>query len=355
MSENTQVTLTGSSAQKLPVGKNFDAVDIGKFILSILVCCIHSLGGIHDGLAPVSKIAVPMFFAFSGFFFFRKWNKNPSFKETYIPFVKRNLILYIVWLIILLPITMYTYRFFKDGIVHGILLITVRFFFGGLFASSWYIMACVIGTGIVCIVSKKLNNYVLLGVGGVIYIICVLISNYRGLFNTEGPFLQLFVYIYPGTFYHSFPASILFLSVGKVIAEYGWKMNVRLWGLLSVFSIGLMFAEYYLIEFIGCKVDNDCYFTLIPAGIFITLFLLSIDRPVKHSRYFRGLSTLNYVMHGSVINTLMILTNYIQVERGSAVWYSIRFFATEFICIAVGLIILYLEYNRKVKVLKYLH
>lgn len=210
--------------------KQYDSVDLGKLILSVLVCCIHTLGGIYSGLAPWTRVAVPVFFCLSGYFFFIKWSADPSFMRTYLPYAKRILILYGLWLLILWPIALSTYRFFSKGILNDIVLIIVRFFFGGLFASSWYLMATVIGVGLVCFADRKIPDAVLVLMGLVIYVICVLCSNYRGLFSDDGFFLRLFVYLYPGTIYHSFPVGLFFIVVGKVLAGRELSSDGAKWG-----------------------------------------------------------------------------------------------------------------------------
>ena len=195
---------------------------------------------------------------------------------------------------------------------------------------------------------------------GLLYVICILVSNYRGLFETESWFVQLFVYFYPGTMYHSFPTSLLFLSVGKIISENGFDGNLKKWGWLATCSLLLLCAEYVLIDSIGCMIDNDCYFMLIPCCIFLALFTFSWSIKIKFSSLLRSLSTINYVMHGSVIFIIEVIMRTIGntipiIEESAIVKYSIRFLGTELICFSVGLVILYIENRYRVKFLKFMH
>ena len=83
--------------------KNFNSIDIAKFVMAILVMSIH----ISTGLSPstndflsncLARIAVPFFFIASGFFFFRK-TENLEFKNL-IKTLKRIFLLFLGWTII---------------------------------------------------------------------------------------------------------------------------------------------------------------------------------------------------------------------------------------------------------------
>ena len=62
--------------------KKYDAIDLMKFILSLLVVALH-VPPIREGyehLRIICRLAVPLFFITSGFFFFKK-TKDVAFNE----------------------------------------------------------------------------------------------------------------------------------------------------------------------------------------------------------------------------------------------------------------------------------
>ena len=95
--------------------KEYNSLDILKFVLSILIMVIHT--GIDKTIiSPLLRIAVPLFFIISSFFFFSKIN-SISEKEkpaALLRFVKRNLGLYLFWAIIQLPVKIYVNGYFND-------------------------------------------------------------------------------------------------------------------------------------------------------------------------------------------------------------------------------------------------
>ena len=63
--------------------KKYGAIDIAKYVSALLVVCIHTFPFYEVSvrlnaywIQTVCRLAVPFFFVSSGFFFFRKWDKN---------------------------------------------------------------------------------------------------------------------------------------------------------------------------------------------------------------------------------------------------------------------------------------
>lgn len=88
--------------------KNYDALDLLKFIMSIMVVAIHTRL-FEDVTFPWLRIAVPVFFMISSYFFFAKIRNTETVaqKSALLNFTKRNLQLYLFYFVLLLPITLY--------------------------------------------------------------------------------------------------------------------------------------------------------------------------------------------------------------------------------------------------------
>ena len=54
--------------------KKYNLIDVVKFILAILIMIIHS-GIDKTVISPILRVAVPLFFIISAYFFFRKLTK----------------------------------------------------------------------------------------------------------------------------------------------------------------------------------------------------------------------------------------------------------------------------------------
>ena len=91
--------------------------DIVKFIMALMVVAIHS-SLFPMVLYPWLRLAVPMFFIISSYFFFGNLRKVETDKEKnkrLWKYVKRNLILYGFWFVVLLPYTLYPFALLKSS------------------------------------------------------------------------------------------------------------------------------------------------------------------------------------------------------------------------------------------------
>ncbi len=287
--------------------------DILKLIFSIFVVIIHSMGR-YAGY-PFIRTAVPMFFFISGYLYFRKQHKNENVNNrlhNYWHYIKRILILYLAWFIVLLPYLIYTRQWFSNGILNGLGILIIRFVFNSTFTGSWYLMAVVIGIGLLHIMSQKFSDEVILLFSIIIYFLCCAASNYRGLFNKNNIIFFL-IYNYPGTFYTSFPAGLVWLQIGKMFVnpKCGKKISIHKLLVFFVMSLILLFGEYLLINKLECCVDNDCYLMLLPLVCCVGAFAVWYDLPgsylwlTKEKSYeLRNVSTIIFCSHGACI-TLM--------------------------------------------------
>lgn len=333
----------------------FTGLDILKFVLSIFICIHHTLGEIGgiSWVYPITRVAVPTFFPISGFLYFRKAASAENKKKVYTSFLKRNAVLYSVWFILLLPITITRYSYFINGIVKGLFRFIVQLLFGSTFPASWFLPALVLGVGLLVLMDKFLKTKTQMIVGAVFYCICVLTSNYRGLISPDRLFYKIFVIIYPGTVCRSFPVSILPLVIGKHLAEKNFlieKNTQKDYSLLAI-SCVLLYIEHILIERLGCCVENDCYFTL-PLAAY-ALFMVCAGSKVKLpcAKKLRNLSTINYCAHLSVVSALRGRV-FSDARLRKPAMSAVIFFVTEIIVFSFGMAVLALEKNKKFRWLK---
>lgn len=137
--------------------------DVLKFVLALLIVALHTQ--LFPGIMkPWVRIAVPLFFMVSSFFFFRKVNKCTDAAEArgvLAHFVKRSGMLYLFWFAVLLIPTIGIREYFNDGVLTGVAAMARDAVFGSTFVASWFITANVI---CVCIVFVMCRFKALLGV-----------------------------------------------------------------------------------------------------------------------------------------------------------------------------------------------
>ncbi len=276
------------------VTKEYNAIDLLKFILSVFVMVIHS-GMDKTVISPVLRTAVPLFFIVSAFFFFSK-------KSSLLRFIKRNVYLYLIWSVVQIPIVLYTRDYLSGSAITGIKNIAMDIVLGNGFTGSWYIMAMVIGMPIVAFLSKKISTIWLVIVTAPIYVVCCFATNYWNLLP-ENSWLVILIEGYQNTtglyIFTSFPIALFWISVGKLLAEKPFVIGNWLLWLLGAVSAGLLAMERVFIVGYGWEITDDCYFML--AFLCPVIFLLFKRWNIVFTTRFRlrEYSTLIYVVHGS--------------------------------------------------------
>ena len=265
----------------------------------------------------------------------------------------RILKLYLAWLILLFPVTVWNRKYFSEGIFAGLKKILKGFVFGSTFPASWYLMALIIGTALVYIGSRYMENCVVFIVGTVLYIICCLLSNYGNFCGS----LRVINGIYPTAFFNSFPVAIIWISLGKVFAEHE-ELSLRLAKVKSsgaVLSILLLYCEWFLIRHFRTGESNDCYFMLVPCAMFIFTIIITGTRVIRYARQMRMASTITYCMH---ISTALILDEFInfgEVFGNLALALIIRYCLVVLLCMIVSYFIIIIAEKGKCRIVRNLY
>ena len=196
---------------------NYDSIDLLKIILSVLIVQIHS-DFYLPWMKPYVRLAVPLFFIISAYFFFRK---NPSSKNL-LSYIKRLSILYAFWFMVFGTYFLYMNREeFGSGVLNGAIFFLKSLLFGSTFAASWYITASVIGTIVVFYLSKFVSNFFLLFISVLAYTITTLSTSYYKVFSDNIGIIDDWYYSITNTHLSvSFPVSILWIVIGKLLANY---------------------------------------------------------------------------------------------------------------------------------------
>ncbi len=289
--------------------KTYDAkFDLVKFALAILVLAIHSTLW-PEVLYPWLRIAVPLFFMISSYFLFSKLSEARPEKHKKIlkSFVFRNLKLYLLWFLLLLPFTLYLRReaWFSLSPLENVWIIFRSALFDSTFVASWFITATVLGTLLVYALCKLLkNNCAVFLLTLAAFVFVTLSSSWHtvladtALLRGIDGYLNVF-----GSLANSYPAALFWVFFGKIFAE---KKEVSLpTPLLSMFAVVgavALFAEWKWIASLDGGINYDSYFSLAP--LCLSLFaLLQKVKPIcwAPSVYFKRASTVLYVLHGTAV------------------------------------------------------
>lgn len=282
-----------------PLSRTYHSIDLLKVVAALLVVAIHAFPA-HDGGQPLpinlfSRMAVPVFFVVSAFFFFKK---KPG-REQLLRYLKRMGALYAFWLVVEAYITI-------DGaflshpewpLGKALAIFARNFLLNSTFSGSWFIMALIIGIPLVYWLCKRLNTWAVLTIGIGCYIPIVATTNYyaylpEGAQHATDAALKALGYYHNSAF-----AALAFCAMGRLIAEHeaaiarlkGWTTTVAL--ALCV-ALAWMEVAYHEARF------ADCYFMLVPTTAAIVVWVLKHETAMNLPyALLRNFSTVTYFSH----------------------------------------------------------
>ncbi len=298
------------------VPKNYDSFDVVKFISAIAIIAIHTQF-CSAVLYPWLRLAVPLFFTISSYLFFSKVNCTVALEQrsVLILFVKRILLLYAVWFVLLLPYTLFVRReWFDDGVLWGILQMLRHFFFGSTFPLSWFLMANLIAVVIV-FCCRKIHNGLLLLVSGGLNVFCCLVSGYQQLFPIIA-LIQHTIEPYIGSVMFNFIVALFWVSLGKSFAEGFIQVKLIMAVITSLILLVLLYVEFTVTrDVLHLQFDRDCFFMLIPCVVFLFALLLNtVDSfRCKYAMFLRRSSVLIYIIHCPILFVVRHLLAYFSV------------------------------------------
>lgn len=271
------------------------SLDQAKVVLALMVVCIHSSllkdfsGAInYFFVQSVFRVAVPLFFIISGFYFFGFLAKGGDFKK----WALRIVIMHTIWSLVYL----YFYIPFGEPLPKVFIEVAKRYIEGYL--HLWFLTA-LLGGACVLMLLRKLKDAQLL-VFSLVVFICGALIQYLGSYHVfAGEYLdKLFnkTHIYRNFLFVGFP----FLTVGYLIAKNKEKLLGRINALIALSVIGgvlLILEGLANLIFIPNHNENfDILFSLIVVSPFLFMLLMSSSRATSSSIY-SDLSACIYFVH----------------------------------------------------------
>lgn len=258
-------------------------LDYFKILLATLVITIHmqplfTQGSLLGWLISngISRIAVPCFFIINGYFIFSKiTDKKAIFK-----YLKRLLIIYIVWALIYLPFT------FGGSIPKTLLNLFVGYY------HLWYVPALIIGVALLFILKKFIrNNYVLLFIAIALYFIGSIIqysfvsTSMAELLLYRNALFDAFPYIFIGFFIHSIKDklsdsnfSMVYVLFAVTLCTLFFESYLAYHNLTErdMFASSILFCPALVMIILRHSkyTQNDGYIGLLSSGIYFSHLLV---------------------------------------------------------------------------------
>ena len=286
--------------------KNYDAIDIAKFVASILIFTMHCnvFGNeyIYNlALGITARWGVPFFFLSSAFFLFSKSENGNIKKDTLIRYVNRLMMLYVVWAVINLPNIFYQRLYSKNlHCIYTWLVFLKNSILSSTFTASWYLGSSIFSAWIVFLLSKKFRTKTVIGIVFFTYILCALSSVYCGILPPAAGRV-LIIFDFPWNIFNG----CVYFAIGKYVYENResiTKICTKKMSVVFFFLFYVLFAvEIYVSKYYGYFRTDDVAFSTICFAFFSFLFCLQSDIRIKNGILFRKLSIVIFCCQGNVL------------------------------------------------------
>lgn len=298
--------------------KTYSSIDCLKFFLAICVVGIHTsgpFGGTTLGLVIaiiIFTMAVPLYFAVSGFFFYGKIRKHLDVKTVKV-YCWRLGRVYLLWTLLYIPHVITDYRTHRGWgmLENGIIVLIRNIFFLGSYNHLWYLLACIWGGILLFFCIKALKDWrksVVLCI--VIYCIALLFDSCAGIWPVH---LRSIPMMYQG-YFNSVRNGLLFgfPFMGIGIAAYEMQ-NMKSGRALLV---AVLFFLYRIVATSVIKwYDMELGLLVTPGtwgcSLFLLVWLLRLELPISDalSQWLRKSSIIMFLIHPYMIDVASVVTN----------------------------------------------
>ena len=286
--------------------KTFDAIDLTKFIGSVLVFSMHC-GALNDFrnegfiLEVIARWSVPFFFICSSYFLFKK-SVNGVMEKTVIQhYLIRIASLYAIWLLVNTPNILFTRLYSKDLSKASTWLIFIKnSLLSSSYTGSWYLTSSIFSAFTVYMLYKNYKTKTVLLITFVVYLFCIFSSAYHGLIPTSIAAVLDFL---------CFPLNIfnggIYFAIGKYIYENEEKLiyyfsTTKCLIFFFVFY-AMVFIEVLCAKYLDVLGMTDVTFSIIGVSFFLFLFCIQIRINIKNAVLLRKISTIIYCSQGNVL------------------------------------------------------
>ncbi len=305
--------------------KTFYLIDIFKFVCALLVLMIHTqpLSSFSELISAglrtmVFPIAVPFFFATTGFFFFKKLsNSEPSeTKNVIVGTEKRLVFLYLFYSAVYFPFVLKGWL--SDGIqIKEVLSYLHSFFIYSSFSTIWYLLASAVAVLLAYVSFKKLGIKLGFLISLIPYCFGTLISSYYGIVN-KIPFFSIIIDGYHTVFLHIKNGLLfgwVYVMLGGIIYKLYSENKIKSKPLLYVGMIGTfgMVCVEALAQYVFHWENKgvDLKFFLIPFTFFFICVLLMLEEKLSSLKLIQN--NQNLWLHLRKLSILIFLLQRIPI------------------------------------------
>ena len=294
--------------------KNYNAIDLVKFICAIIVITVHThpLYETNETLNFISsnvigRIVIPFYLLCAGYFFQQGILSNS--KDYYKKYLHRISKIYIIWSIITIPAGILLISKYIDiNPITSIVGLIIGIIYSGTYYHLWYMAALIFSIFILYNLNKYIRLRTLLICTLLLY--CIgLTETYYHLFTILGlnhiidPYFNIFITTRNGLFF-----GLLFVCIGMILYKYPCRIK-HIKRYILLFSI-LLFIEAFTVKNYNLALDYNMYISNIPLIYFLVSYLLRVNLTLNLDyKKLRVYSTLLYFSHGMFLEYIPLIFN----------------------------------------------
>ncbi len=292
-------------------------LDLLKTMCAFLIICIHAPfpGLVGDIFTPLTRIAVPLFFMITGFYYSRTKERQKEKKQIskiFKLFASAN-ILYLFWSLVIAfisgeSITTFISNSFSVKSILQFLLFNESPFGAHL----WYLGAILYVLIIIFLFEKKWNRQKLYPIIPVLLFLDLALGKYS---------LLLFGQSIPYVFIRNFLCvGLPYFLIGDMINTYSIKMKPKNASLLSIIFIATTLTERFVLGYFNLNATRDHYIST--TLLAVSVFLLAVHFDDKqNSKIYDGL----YYIGANLSSGIYILHPIFIVIMSKAVGFISRY------------------------------
>lgn len=323
-----------------------NSIDIFRYFCAMLIVAIHTHPGIEFGgevgfftYKVFTRIAVPFFFAVSGYYFVGSLQDN---KKVLWKTVKKLLIVYAVWSVIYIVYDLIQLISKAQPITPYLKQLAVDIFTKGTYYQMWFIPSLIIAI----LVTYLFHKLKLLKFLAIISVFLVLLGAYCTLYFHSAlstpiikDLLKLEHYV---TIRRTVFTAIPFFSSGYFLQRFSGKLS-RISNKKLIITVSIIFTLFLAEIIVGkvLKIISSAIITTFLYPLVLSIILLLLKNPMpnksKTSEICRKLSNFTYYSHPLFI---FLITNLKRVITGTEMIGIPMFVSTVFVTALVGLLLI---------------
>lgn len=331
--------------------KEYNAVDIFKFICAILVVLIHTkpfenVFWIDAAIGILTRFAVPYFFISSAFFLFKRLsiseNKNAVYKNYFVRLTR----FYLIWFLIFNVVSAFR------GNSYNVFGYIRQFFFCTNGSPLWFMSALIWASLFVFLLEKVISKKKTLVIACLFWILGYAFSTLRVvlvgniIFDSINNSVVSFIGTQNGLFF-AFP----YVALGSVLADKQSIKKEHLFNVTGIIvSLMLLSVESLFAVTILHSDLTFLWLSALPLAYFTMKLTLTMEIGWNIDFYYiRKSSTLLYVIHVLVMRFINdVISQYNIVDTYNLIY----FFATIFVSLLLVFVIVSL--SKRYKIVKYI-